>query len=133
MTGAIRNPGLSPPLQELPDLPGLPVGSDGPVFREPWEARAFALAVHLSEAGYFTWPEWAAALAEEIAAARRQGAPDGGDTYYSHWLAALERLCTAKGMAGPEALSQLKDAWRRAYLATPHGKPVNLANGSDAD
>ena len=40
-------------------LPDLPRDADGPVFREPWEAQAFAMAVSLHERGLFTWPEWA--------------------------------------------------------------------------
>ena len=92
------------------------------VFAEPWEAQAFALAVKLSEQGYFTWKEWAAALAAEIKAAP----PDDGSRYYHHWLAALERLVTAKGLTTPEAMLNRKEAWADAYRHTPHGKPVVL-------
>lgn len=52
----------------LAALPRIPRDEDGPVFAEPWQAQAFALAVKLSEDGYFTWKEWAAALAERKAA-----------------------------------------------------------------
>ena len=92
------------------------------VFAEPWEAQAFALAVKLSEQGYFTWKEWTAALAAEIKAAP----PDDGSHYYHHWLAALERLVTAKGLTTPEAMLNRKEAWADAYRHTPHGKPVVL-------
>ena len=92
------------------------------VFAEPWEAQAFALAVKLSEQGYFTWKEWAAALAEEIKAAP----DDDGSRYYQHWLAALERLVTAKGLSDPAAMLARKEAWAEAYRRTPHGKPVEL-------
>lgn len=109
-----------------PPLPGQPAGDAGPVFREPWEAQAFALAVELSEAGHFTWAEWAAALGAEIEAARAAGDPDLGDTYYRHWLAALERLVSEKGIAGRADLRARRDAWERAYLDTPHGQPVRL-------
>ena len=75
-------------------LGDIPLGDDGrPVFAEPWEASAFALAVRLSGEGHFTWDEWAAALSEEIRSAQREGDPDLGDTYYRHWLRALECLC----------------------------------------
>jgi nitrile hydratase accessory protein len=97
-----------------------------PVFAEPWEAQAFALAVRLSEQGYFTWKEWAAALAEELQAAVQRGEPDDGSEYYQHWLAALERLVAAKGLAAPAELETRKDAWAEAYRRTPHGKPVEL-------
>ncbi|HTT81354.1 MAG TPA: nitrile hydratase accessory protein, partial [Stellaceae bacterium] len=80
-------------------LPGLPRDEAGPVFREPWEAEAFAMTLALHRRGAFTWPEWAAALAEAITRAQRAGDPDRGDTYYHHWLAALERLVAEKGIA----------------------------------
>jgi nitrile hydratase accessory protein len=113
------------------DLPALPRDDHGPVFREPWEARAFALAVHLSEAGCFTWPEWTAALSQEIAAAKATGDPDLGNDYYHHWLRALERLCAAKNLALPVAQQQRREEWRRAYLNTPHGQPIELSAGRD--
>src|SRR5437899_3271416 len=92
------------------------------VFAEPWEAQAFALAVRLSAQGYFTWKEWAAALAEEIKAAP----DDDGSRYYQHWLAALEKLVAAKGLSDPAAMLARKEAWAEAYRRTPHGKPVEL-------
>jgi nitrile hydratase accessory protein len=97
-----------------------------PVFAEPWEAHAFALAVKLSEAGLFTWGEWSAALAEELAAASRRGDPDDGSRYYQRWLAALERLVTVKNLVAPPALNARKQEWAEAYRRTPHGSPVTL-------
>ena len=108
-------------------LPRLPRDEGGPVFAEPWEAQAFALAVTLSEQGHFTWKEWAAALAVELQAAADRGEPDDGSRYYHDWLAVLERLVTAKGLTSPQALAQRKDAWEDAYRHTPHGKPVELS------
>ena len=96
------------------------------MFAEPWQAQAFALAVKLSEQGHFTWKEWAAALAHELQAAANRGEPDDGSRYYEHWLAALERLVTAKGLAEPTALVARKEAWTEAYRNTPHGRPVEL-------
>jgi nitrile hydratase accessory protein len=110
----------------LAALPRLPRDPGGPVFAEPWEAQAFALAVRLSERGSFTWKEWATALAGELRAAASRGDPDDGSRYYHHWLAALERLVTAKGLADPAALLARKEAWAEAYRRTPHGKPVEL-------
>ena len=120
-------PGGTNGLRDIPlgDIP--PVDDGAPVFAAPWEASAFALAVRLSGEGYFTWHEWTAALSEEIRAAQRDGDPDLGDTYYKHWLLALERLCRAHGLVSQEEASDRKDAWRGAYLDTPHGKPVELA------
>ena len=100
--------------------------SGGPVFAEPWEAQAFALAVELSKQRHFTWTEWSAALADEIKAAAERGEPDDGSRYYHHWLAALERLLTAKGLTDPQTLLARKEAWAEAYRRTPHGKPIEL-------
>lgn len=113
----------------LDDLPGIPRDAEGPVFREPWEAQAFALAVKLHEGGAYTWAEWAAALSDEITAAQKSGDPDLGDTYYRHWMAALERLASEKGLAGTPDIDTRAEQWRRAYLATPHGQPVDLEAG----
>src|SRR6476620_34962 len=92
---------------------GIPRDDDGPVFREPWEAQAFALALSLHERGVFSWKEWAAALGEEIRKAQAAGDPDTGETYYRHWLAALERLVAAKGLADAATLTRYADAWGR--------------------
>ena len=115
--------------ERLAALPRLPRDEEGPVFAEPWQAQAFALAVKLSEQGHFTWKEWAAALAAELQAAVDRGEPDDGSRYYQHWLATLERLVAAKGLADPAALLARKEAWADAYRHTPHGQPVVLGAG----
>ena len=107
-------------------LPRLPQDKGEPVFAEPWQAQAFALAVKLSEQGYFTWKEWTAALGDELNAATSRVEPDDGSHYYEHWLAALEHLVTAKGLADSAALVARKEAWADAYRSTPHGMPVKL-------
>jgi nitrile hydratase accessory protein len=112
-------------------LPALPRDQDGPIFRAPWEAQAFAMAVQLSAAGHFSWSEWVGVLSQEIHAARERGDPDLGNTYYQHWLNALERLCLAKGLVGVEAMQQRQEEWLRAYLHTPHGHPVELSAASN--
>ena len=98
------------------------------MFAEPWQAQVFALAVKLSDAGYFSWKEWAAALAAELAAAAARGEPDDGSHYYEHWTAALEKLVQSKGLLDAASLLTRKDAWADAYRHTPHGKPVELSN-----
>jgi nitrile hydratase accessory protein len=100
------------------------------VFAEPWQAHAFALAVRLSEAGCFTWPEWAGVLSEEIQAAQQRGDLDLGPTYYQHWLSALERMCARKNLVNVESMLQRREEWRRAYRNTPHGHPIELSAGS---
>jgi nitrile hydratase accessory protein len=107
-------------------LPDLPRDAAGPVFREPWEAQAFAMALALHEHGLFTWTEWAATLAQEIKAAQAAGDPDSGDTYYRHWLNALERLVAAKKIASGATLTRYREAWRHAAGRTPHGTPITL-------
>jgi nitrile hydratase accessory protein len=107
-------------------LPDLPRDKAGPVFREPWEAQAFAMALALHKQGLFTWREWASTLAEEIKRAQAAGDPDTGDTYYRHWLAALERLVAEKGIADPGGLMRYREAWDRAAQRTPHGQPIEL-------
>jgi nitrile hydratase accessory protein len=107
-------------------VPGIPRDDDGPVFREPWEAQAFALAVALHERGVFTWPEWAAQLATEIRRARQAGDPDTGESYYRHWLAALEQLVAEKQVTDAATLARYADAWGRAAERTPHGTPIEL-------
>lgn len=111
----------------LDTLPALPRDLEGPVFNEPWQAQAFALAVRLAEAGCFTWSEWVEVLSQEIQAAQEKGDPDLGDTYYQHWLNALERICAEKGLVDHEGMRQRQQEWRRAYLNTPHGQPIELA------
>jgi nitrile hydratase accessory protein len=107
-------------------MPGIPRDEGGPVFGEPWEAQAFALAVALNARGLFTWTEWAAALGEEIKRAQTAGDPDLGNTYYRHWLAALERLVAHKGLTSAAMLARTRDAWDRAADRTPHGSPIEL-------
>jgi nitrile hydratase accessory protein len=107
-------------------LTDLPRDDNGPVFREPWEAQAFAMALSLHERGLFTWKEWAAALACEIRIAQANGDPDTGTTYYRHWLATLEKMVAQKGVATLETLNRYRDAWDHAADRTPHGKPIEL-------
>jgi nitrile hydratase accessory protein len=97
-----------------------------PVFAEPWQAHAFALAVKLSETGHFSWSEWSAALAAELAAASRRGESDDGSRYYDHWLAALERLVAEKRLVAQPSLLARTEEWAKAYRRTPHGSPVTL-------
>jgi nitrile hydratase accessory protein len=104
----------------------IPRDEDGPVFREPWEAEAFALAVSLNERGLFTWKEWAKILGEEIKKAQAAGNPDTGETYYRHWLVTLERILAEKGVADPAMVTRTRHAWQRACARTPHGTPIAL-------
>jgi nitrile hydratase accessory protein len=107
-------------------VPSIPCDAEGPVFREPWEAQAFAMALALHARGVFTWPEWAATLGAEIKRAQAAGDPDTGETYYRHWLAALERVVAEKGVADAGTLARYRDAWDHAADRTPHGEPIEL-------
>ncbi|MGE0747364.1 MAG: nitrile hydratase accessory protein [Rhodospirillales bacterium] len=110
----------------LAAVPSIPRGPEGPVFREPWEAQAFAIVLALHERGLFTWPEWAEVFSAEIRRAQAAGDPDLGDTYYRHWLAALERIVALKGATDPATLARYRDAWDHAADRTPHGDPIVL-------
>src|SRR5689334_6860173 len=114
-------------LKAVGAIPTIPRDEDGPVFREPWEAHAFALALTLYERGVFTWPEWAAALSEEISRAQAAGDPDTGESYYRHWLATLEKIVASKGVTSAETLHRYRDAWDHAADRTPHGLPIELS------
>ena len=103
-------------------LPGIPRDAEGPVFAEPWQAQAFALAVQLNAEGAFSWSEWAQALSRELAT----DPTDDGSRYYHHWVAALERLSADHDLAGASELAERKAAWADAYRRTPHGKPIEL-------
>jgi nitrile hydratase accessory protein len=107
-------------------LPDLPCDAEGPVFKEPWEAQAFAMTLTLYDRGVFTWPEWAATLSAEIKRAQAAGDPDTGETYYRHWLAALERLVAEKGVTTVDTLTRYAEAWDHAADRTPHGMPIEL-------
>jgi nitrile hydratase accessory protein len=107
-------------------VPGIPRGAEGPVFAEPWEAQAFAMALALHERGLFTWSEWATMLAEEIKRAQAMGDPDTGETYYRHWQSALERMVAVKGVSDAATLARYRNAWDHAADRTPHGEPVKL-------
>ncbi len=117
---------ISIPSEALDALPELPRDDAGPVFRAPWEAQAFAMMLSLHQGGAFTWTEWAAALAAELAAAAARGEPDDGSHYYEHWLAALEKLVVTKNITSAQSLEQRVQDWDAAARATPHGQPVVL-------
>jgi len=112
--------------QAIAAVPGIPRGPEGPVFREPWEAQAFAMAVALHECRLFSWREWTVVLGDEIKRAQASGDPDTGETYYRHWLAALERIVAEKGVTDAASLARYRDAWDHAAERTPHGAPIVL-------
>jgi nitrile hydratase accessory protein len=117
---------LIPHQADLGALPALPRDDEGPVFKAPWEAQAFAMTLSLHTRGVFTWREWADALAAELAAAAARGQPDDGTHYYEHWLAALEKLVARKNLVADDELERRVNEWDAAARATPHGKPIEL-------
>ncbi len=108
----------------LDQLPALPRDDDGPVFRQPWEAQAFAMTLRLHQAGRFTWKEWTECLGAEFAAAESRGEPDWGDAYFLLWLNALEKIVADKGVVDAAALRQRKTEWEDADRETEFGQPV---------
>lgn len=115
-----------PSFEHRSSLPGTTREDAEPVFSAPWQAAAFAMTLALHERGLFTWTEWAAYLNSAILDAQASGDPDHGDTYYVHWLTALERIATAKGWVTTDALLKCRNAWDEAARQTPHGKPIEL-------
>ena len=126
MTGQPTWPGRPPSGATAPGAAPDPSPPSEPVFGEPWQAQAFAITLQLHQRGLFSWSEWAAALAARIAAAQALGDADLGDTYYRHWLAALEDLVAAKGAADAAELARCAQAWDQAADRTPHGQPIVL-------
>lgn len=124
MTQEIKKGGVN---QVLNAIESVPRNESGPVFNEPWEAEAFAMTLALYEKGLFSWPQWAKVLSSEIELAQANGDPDLGDTYYLHWLAALERIVVEQGITSKDHLAGLYNEWNAAALATPHGQPIELA------
>ena len=114
-------------------VPGIPCDAEGPVFREPWEGQAFAMALTLHQRGLFTWGEWAELLGEEIRRAQAGGDPDTGETYYRHWLNTLERVVAERGVTSRQTLTSYRDAWEHAAHRTPHGKPIELVAADFGD
>lgn len=117
---------------ELDGVAAIPRDEEGPVFRAPWEAQAFAMVVKLYERGHFTWKEWADRLAHEIARVRERGEPDDGTRYYEFWLTALETLVADKRLILTDELATRTDEWATAAAKTPHGKPIVLKRVSGA-
>jgi len=111
-----------------PAPPGIHDGTEGPVFREPWEAHALALTLMLHERAVFTWSEWTSTLATAIERAQAAGDPDTGETYYHHWLTALEHLVAERGLTDQPMLRRYRDAWAHAADRTPHGSPIELTS-----
>ncbi|WP_046633642.1 nitrile hydratase accessory protein [Neorhizobium galegae] len=110
----------------LVQSPGLPKSPEGdPVFPEPWAAEAFAMTMHLRERGLFSWSEWAEALSGEV---HKPGRAEDGSDYFDCWVAALSALLVDKGIADGETIFKLQQSWQRAAEATPHGRPIELAN-----
>ena len=110
----------------IQELPLIPRDESGPVFEAPWQAAVFALTVRLSMEGHFTWTEWTTVFSSAIWKAQKEGDPDLGNTYYHHWVSALERLCEERRLVNADDMGQRTEEWRQAYLNTPHGKPIEL-------
>ena len=115
----------------VPDEPLGPLKrKDGdPVFDEPWQAQALAMADSLVKAGAFPASAWATALGAELRTAANAGAADDALTYYRAVVAALESLLDKSGAAEMDEVEARREQWKRAYLNTPHGKPVELSAG----
>lgn len=124
-----ETPGHSSDIREAESLLA---GSGSSEFAEPWQAQAFACAIHLSRKGVFTWTEWVEVFSAEIRAHPQTQGETANAAYFRQWLAALERIVGKKGAATSAEIDTRQEAWRQAYLNTPHGVPVELANANAA-
>jgi len=85
----------------------LPIDDDRPIFESPWQARAFALAVILSDYGTdeYKWKALQSRLVDEIEKSNSEG-DYSEDIYYEQWLQALERTVTDDEIISAERLQQ---------------------------
>ncbi|NRG16636.1 nitrile hydratase accessory protein [Rhizobiales bacterium] len=102
---------------------------DAPKFAQPWHAQAFGTSMALSRAGLFTWAEWVETFSTIIRNVPPWPGEDSNSTYYRQWETALETILLKKGILGADEISQAAEDWRRSYLATPHGHPVEFRRG----
>lgn len=79
------------------------------VFAEPWESRAFGMAVALAEAGVLTWDGFRDALVARIAAWEAGHGPDEPFRYYRCWLGALEDQLVGTGALGAAEVAARSD------------------------
>ena len=129
MTDTIITPGDDRITGLTAELDDFPLQNGEPVFAEPWHAQVFAMVLQMHEKGLFEWSEWSSQLGEEIRCAQEKGDPDLGDTYYTHWLNALEQMMIKKQLASTDELDDLQSRWHAAALATPHGQPISIDKG----
>lgn len=111
--------GALPLAESLRDGPGVPLA-------EPWQVRAFAMAVLASRQGCFTWSEWTHALGRELQRAADADSPTAGASYFDCLLAALQSLLLGRGAIGQAELHERRHAWEGVYRRAPHGMPVHL-------
>lgn len=113
---------------EIPDdSRELPVDIESPrAFAAPWQAQAFACAIALSRRGLYSWREWVEVFSAEVHGHPVQSGESHDEAYHRQWLAALELLARRKGAISEPELAERTEGWRRAYLGTPHGEPVEL-------
>ncbi len=91
---------------------------EGRTFREPWQAKAFALVVLLHREGHFAWDDWVQTLAAEIKASPQRPDEDADLAYHRQFLTALEQIVSGRGLVVAEAMVQRKQAWLLSMAAT---------------
>ena len=97
-------------------------------FHEPWHAQIFALTVHLNEQGHFDWKNWSEVFSDNLSSKGSKNLIIDDNDYYLIWLTTLEEFLGAKGKIQCGEITQYFQAWREAFLNTPHGQPVSLTN-----
>jgi nitrile hydratase accessory protein len=112
------------------DGPAAPPRANGElVFAEPWQSRAFGMAVTLYDAGAFAWPQFQAALATRIAA--WEADPPSGEcwNYYQHWLGALEDVLASDGTVGADEIHHRAAALAERPAGHDHREPDGHGHG----
>lgn len=101
--------------------PAAPPRSNGElVFVEPWQSRAFGMAVTLYEAGVFTWSQFRAALIARISAWETAPVQEEGWSYYQHWLDALQDVLVGQGTVSAEEVTARARTLARRHPGHDH-------------
>lgn len=107
----------------LAEVQSIPRKDGEAVFNEPWEARAFAMAVELNEKGVFSWSEWGNIFSANLKVNSQSQQPA---SYYRVWMKTLEQLVEAKEISNRKERLSRQAEWQEAAERTPHGRPIVL-------
>ena len=107
---------IDPSITRMSGEAALPRRNGELVFAEPWQSRAFGIAVALHAKVGFPWSEFQKKLIEAVAAAPPDESKDPTEIYYRQWLTALERLVLEQGLVSGDELERRKRAIERGEI-----------------